>query len=209
MVTKTIDLERDFPEVCDLTREKLDFRMTSGRYSSTFFYQLVAGHLNIFRKGDRGFHRLDPDAVLDEIDFLEGRTLHTNTKGPIGFRNPLLSDLLHKHHSSAFDMPHNFLNEFMRTGRHEIESYLKTKIGTVVDEEIIKKITHMAVMEGYERRAMRRREDVNGGLTGEWVVFKVVQGINHYLFLGYHDMKDSEIRDWADSAMSDIQRSSP
>ncbi|MCC0043721.1 MAG: hypothetical protein H6892_04895 [Brucellaceae bacterium] len=205
MPTTKIDIRKDFPEQYAAAREMLDFHIQSKCYSDHFLFQFVVGLIGIPRWSGEKQSQIDTHEVLNQIDYLEGRISHTNTKGPLPFRDPSLVGLMHKHYSSAFDMPANLAIEFRGEGGRKIRNFLEARIGKKPTEDDIKMIAHLSVTDGYETRAQRRRTDPRKGLTGEWIVYQPLEGINHYLFLGYHDMSNAEIREWADGALDSIK----
>lgn len=203
MPTLQIDFEKEFPEECARVREMLDFHVTYGAYSSILYYQIVTNMLNIVRMRDKKLHLFDPHAVMAEIDYLEGKSNYTNTKGPIIFKDSSISNLYHKHVYSSGDFIQNICIEMKRSLKN-IEKFLKIKIGQKFDETVANQVANMAVTEAYERRAGERRNKATKGLTGEWLVFTKIDGINSYLFLGYHEMPNQEIKKWAEEAKKQL-----
>ena len=175
----------------------------SGKYSSIFFYQMVAAMANIARNGRNGVHITDVHHVMWEIDYLEGRSSATATKGPLPFKDPMLNDLMHKHVSSAGDFVNNLMRELPRTTK-KMHKFIEAEIGNIFTEEHAKKLSYMAVYEAYTERASRRTKSAKKGLTGEWIVYKNINGINYYLFFGYHEMNNSDLKSLADAACIDI-----
>ena len=168
-----LDLEAAFGFV----KEHLDGAMRSGSYSLGFALDLamtvVQGRDNVFR-------------TIDEVAILEGaRPGPSRTKAAAPFTRRHLAGYWHKHHTQAGFMPQNLRLEMIKDDT--VERVWKPHAGEVITQEHIDKLVHALVIGNYERRAGE------GRLTGEWVVYALRDGANHYVTLASHDEGDELI----------------
>lgn len=146
----------------------LDLKMKTGRYSFGLVMELV----------DPADRLCSVHSIYDEIGKLEGTDSRPSlTKPAERFKSGTLRGLWHKHHHQANFLAKNLALELPRSDI--VENAVAPYYGRTVDE-VAGEIAHAVVVGAYEQRA---RE---GRMTGEWIVFEKVDGVNYYLTLGYH-----------------------
>jgi hypothetical protein len=129
-------------------------------------------------------------AVYDEIGQMEQSDppRRSGTKLAKPLTGELLAGLMHKHYKTASmqDFMLNIENHWRRRDnrveRQRIEDEVRNGGHTG-------KAAHEIVLGGYQAR--------HGGnqMTGEWIVYAVVDGVNYYLTLSTHGEPDSAIRE--------------
>lgn len=129
-------------------------------------------------------------SIYDEIGQLEGsdprRRSGTKAAQPlVGFE---LAPLIHKHYKTS-SMPDFMLN---------IENHWKRRNNQAERQRIENearngghagKAAHEIVIGGYEARHGADQ------MTGEWIVYAVIGGVNYYLTLAAHEEPDSAVRE--------------
>jgi hypothetical protein len=137
-------------------------------------------------------------AVYDEIGQME----QSEPPRPTGTKpaKPLkgeLSGLMHKHYKTAS------LRDFIRN----IENHWKQPDSRAERERIesevrqgghIGKAAHEIVLDGYQARHGADK------MTGEWIVYAVVGGVNYYLTLATHEEGDSAVRERVRSCFAEF-----
>lgn len=126
-------------------------------------------------------------AVYDEIGQMEGSDppRHTGTK-PAKRLNRKLQGLMHKHYkvSSLGSFALNQKNHWLRKDS-------QTKLDEVVNEFCrdghAGRLTHALVLGAHEARHVANQ------MTGEWIVYAQVAGVNYYLTLATHKEPDAVI----------------
>ena len=131
---------------------------------------------------------IDVFAIYDEIGQMEGsdppRRTGTKTAAPLtrGLRG-----LMHKHYklSSVASFALNQRNHWQRKEN-------QTKLDEIIDEFCqdghAGKLAHELVMGAYTGRHAEHQ------MTGEWIVYAVVAGVNYYLTLATHNEPDSAVK---------------
>ncbi|KGM38695.1 hypothetical protein JY96_21200 [Aquabacterium sp. NJ1] len=143
-----------------------------------------------------GVHGVDPNMIAAEIKQLEGLTPglgHGQTKPPTPFKaGGRLAGLYHKHFtaSTVSIVSSNILaarppEVMMRIAEEELSQGASA--------EDLQRFTDRVVLDGYERRAE------GGRLTGEWIVYAPIDGLNHYLCLATHTGGDDEVLGYLNS----------
>jgi len=129
-------------------------------------------------------------AVYDEIGQLEQSDppRRSGTKPAKPLTGELLTGLIHKHYKTASmqDFMLNIENHWKRRNnraeRQRIEHEVRNGGHTG-------KAAHEIVIGGYEGRHGANQ------MTGEWIVYAVVDGVNYYLTLATHTESDADIRE--------------
>jgi hypothetical protein len=138
-------------------------------------------------------------AVYDEIGQMEQSDppRPTGTKPAMPLTGELLSGLMHKHYKTA-SLPDFILN---------IENHWKWRGNRAERERIenevrqgghIGKAVHEIVLDGYQARHGADQ------MTGEWIVYAVVSGVNYYLTLATHKEEDSVVRERVRSCFAEF-----
>jgi hypothetical protein len=137
-------------------------------------------------------------AVYDEIGQLEGsdppRGTGTKLADPLKYE---LSGLMHKHYKSS-SMPSFMLNitnhwnkPSSKDQRRKIESEFQS-------DGHAGKAAHEIILGGYQTRHSANQ------MTGEWIVYAVIAGVNYYLTLATHTEPDSAIKDRVRSCFAEF-----
>jgi len=154
------------------TRRLLDMNTVRGKYSDGLVRE-IDGHVenstaNVFR-------------IMAEIGVMEGApgARPQGTKPAEEFRGPWLRGLWHKHYTQAAFMARNLQ---LHWSRARLDALIRASSGgrPFFDEQAARELASGFVQGGY----LGRKEDAK--LTGEWIVFAVKDGVNHYLTLGHH-----------------------
>lgn len=160
-------------------RRRLKVEALGGRPYAEHVSTSLAVLLIALREG-----RGDYFPVLDELDFLEGIRKSSKTKPAKRFeKDPRLHWIWHKHYSSARHIPRNVGLRWGLNGRGN--QALDQLLAAVAREHggdpdmWPRVLAHELAVGGYESRA--------GRLTGEWILYAVHEGKNHYLTLGTHE----------------------
>ncbi|MNZ86485.1 hypothetical protein D3C78_1053060 [compost metagenome] len=97
---------------------------------------------------------------------------------------------MHKHYTNSNFLPKNLMNQWFegygaknKLLSKEIENIIP--LGSVIEDDlearrVAGKIAHLAISEGYKRRANRKL------MTGEWIIYYVHEGLNYYLDVARH-----------------------
>jgi hypothetical protein len=151
--------------------EWLEIKLATGRCSELLRRQLAAHCARPC---------YDVHNILDEIARLEGlpsRAAPTKPAAP--YKNPLLKGLWHKHHFQARFVPKNLMEETKRKSFPVPES-----VEEFDQNPDWGRLTHKAILSAFECRSART------ALTGEWIVYAPMNGINYYLTLAVHETDD-------------------
>jgi hypothetical protein len=138
-------------------------------------------------------------AVYDEIGQIEqSDPLRRNgTKSTKPLTGELLTGLMHKHRktSSMQDFMLNIENHWKRRNnrgeRQRIENEVRNGGHTG-------KAAHEIVLGGYKARHGADQ------MTGEWIVYAVINGVNYYLTLATHTEPDAAIRERVKSCFDEF-----
>lgn len=176
------------------TRLWLKLKAPDAYFSDTFVAQIAAGFANT--KINFCTHRLyiDPHAISDELEKIEGRSPRRSlTKPPKEFKHRPLQGLWRKHWFQADFMMSNIRLEILRIGESVIKNALRKSYadgvfdGKIFTEDQAKAIAFDIAKAGYEDRAKRGSDPNYGRLTGEWIVYAPFNGKNYYLTLATHN----------------------
>jgi hypothetical protein len=159
-------------------RSWLNPKIRTGRFSKLFVDQLVRHQI------DRTVH---VHAIYDQIGYLEGPDAgRGGAKDAALFTGKHLKGFWHQHRFEPRFMANNLAND----SKSPEAMAIFVKMAEAINRgEEIGQFVHELVIGGYERRF---RE---GKMTGEWIVFAKIEGVNHYLTLGKHDEGDDKILD--------------
>ena len=140
----------------------------------------------------------DVHNILDEIARLEGlqsRAAPTKPAEPYN-RNPLFKGLWHKHH---FQPRFLFANLKLETKRIPFPESTEE----FNQNPDWKRLVYKLVFGAFENRTRR------AALTGEWIVFAPLNGINYYLTLANHSTGDERVYARAKSCLSEFPELQP
>lgn len=137
---------------------------------------------------------INPFPILDEIRLLEGiPTRPTNTKRASAFRGGLLDGLMHKHYFNARHIQRNLLNYHSKGGgaafERAISNILRETKSDQTPWQIAGRIADRSVNQALHHK------NLEGSLTGDWIVYAVHGGKNYYLCLASHDESNETIFD--------------
>lgn len=133
---------------------------------------------------------INPFAILQSIDELEGLVSVSRVKPPTQFKFPPLKGLWHKHFFAARFIAHNISRGLGRSGIERIvHEVLGTSTDGVITEESVAELARRVTREPMEKRA------AEGRLTGEWIIYVTHEGQNFYLTCKPHSMGDQLIFD--------------
>lgn len=121
--------------------------------------------------------------VLDELDYLEGKTKKTYSKIEREFkRNPRLAGIWYKHFFDPQFMLKNLVNHITPENfkRYWEDAYAKSE-GLEKSEEVF----HSVLSYNVTIKAFEERSSYNA-MTGEWIIYKPNDGKNYYLMLATH-----------------------
>jgi hypothetical protein len=129
-------------------------------------------------------------SICDEIGQMEGSDPRrpTGTKAAQPLVGPELAPLIHKHYKTS-SLPDFMLN---------IENHWKRRHNRAepqrIEDEVRRgghtgKAAHEIVIGGYEARHGADQ------MTGEWIVYALIGGVNYYLTLATHNEPDSAVRE--------------
>ena len=163
---------------------KLDENI-EGRYSISFLLDLLYGFES---------STINIDAVMHEVNFLEGLNDNSKTKEQSQFRRPPLQGLWHKHYEdtslsglamnvknalNSYSIPY-FEEKIIEARESGEERYMTA--------EDIKYIVNDAVSGNLQKRRGENK------MTGEWIVYASYEGKKYYLCLAKHNHGDDFIR---------------
>jgi hypothetical protein len=171
--------------------EWLEIKLASGRSSELLRRQLAV------HAARRCY---DVHSILDEIARLEGlqsRAAPTKPATPYT-KNPLLKGLWHKHHFQPRFLLYNLKLETKRKSLPFPES-----VEEFNQNPNWERLVYKLVFGALESRT--RRE----GLTGEWIVYAPLNGINYYLTLANHRTGDERVYARAESCLSEFPELQP
>lgn len=141
---------------------------------------------------------IDAFAVYDEIGQMEGSDppRRTGTKSAKPLTGKLLIGLMHKHYKTAsmqdfmLNIENHWNRRTNRAERQRIENEVRYGGHTG-------KAAHEIVLGGYQARHSADE------MTGEWIVYAVVDGVNYYLALAIHG-EDGAIRERVRSCFAEF-----
>jgi len=157
-------------------------RVDRSRMSRLMAEQLVHGIIT---------RTLDPFAVTDVLQALEGHHHASAAVDPRPFSHPPLAGLMHVHFFQAVFIAKNVALELSskKGGRRFEDSIKRTE--TAPDADSVNKIAHEATIGAFERRALHNSR----GLTGEWIIYAEHCGQRFYLCVAGHEEGDQLIYD--------------
>lgn len=190
------DLQLQLQNATDLMVDKVKSREFKGMLADSFIVELALHEVGHGALYDPGIV-YETSKILDAIKEIEnpGRQ-GDRTKKQSNFSKPILKGLRHKHHFQVRYIPNNVLLELDRTG---IDKYWFDAVATAglkpgqeftsneERERLSRIFSHMLVQGLHSQRVAR------GALTGEWIVYAVIGGVNYYLTLGSHREDDTAI----------------
>ena len=133
---------------------------------------------------------LDVFAVYDEIGQIEGSDPFrpTGTKPAGAFTRPELRGLMHKHFKMS-SLASFALNQRNHWQRKENEAKLDAIISEFCRDGHAGKLAHELVLGAHTGRHATHQ------MTGEWIVYTEIEGVNYYLTLAIHAEPDSAVRE--------------
>lgn len=161
-------------------------RVTSGRHSRLFLLGLYVQSMR--------YQSINPAWVIRELRSMEGQIPTTGTKPATPFQRGVLSGLWHQHYAEV-TMPsliRNIQNSWHAQGMPFFEEGIR-KAASGEGPTHFTAADAPAIANDMVCGAMARRRAA-GALTGEWIVYAVHEGRNHYLSLWRHDGDDMQLR---------------
>jgi hypothetical protein len=127
-------------------------------------------------------------AVYDEIAYIEGSAprSRTGTKPPEPLRRELRG-LMHKHYRAS-SMSSFALNQRNHWTRPENQARLSEIVNEFFQDGHHGKLVHQLVLGAHTGRHGASQ------MTGEWIVYAEIDGVNYYLTLGAHGEPAVDIR---------------
>lgn len=137
-------------------------------------------------------------AIYDEIGQLEEsdppRSTGTKPAQPLKYE---LSGLMHKHYKTS-SMPSFMLNIANHWNRRSSRNQRRKVENEFQNDGHAGKATHEIILSGYQARHSAKQ------MTGEWIVYAVIAGVNYYLTLGMHAESASAIKDRVRSCFAEF-----
>jgi len=137
-------------------------------------------------------------AVYEEIGQMEGSDppRRTGTKEAEPLTRELLIGLMHKHYkvSSLTSFAQNQRNHW---GRKENKSKLTEIVNEFLQDGHSGKLAHELVLGAHTGRHCASK------MTGEWIVYAVIDGVNYYLTLATHG-EDNPVRERVQSCFAEF-----
>lgn len=136
-------------------------------------------------------HPNERQAVLREIDALEGLRPETTTKPAEQFKHAPLAPLWHTHFFSPRHLPRNVgerWNVARGQGNRDLDSVL-SEVASRCGHDPARwpgELAHRFYIGGFEDRASANR------LTGDWIILAKHNGQNYYLDLAMHEEADGQ-----------------
>jgi hypothetical protein len=167
-----------------------EVKLKTGKCSQLMRNQL-AGHMRQ--------HPQSAFSICDEIGQMESNDprRRTGTKAAQPLVGQELAGLMHKHYktSSLPDFMLNLENHWKRRNnraeRQRIEDEVRHGGHTG-------KVAHEIVLVGYQARHSA------GQMTGEWIVYAAINGVNYYLTLAPHTEPDGAVRERVKSCFDEF-----
>lgn len=157
--------------------EQLRHVMVEGKFTIGLVLELAVPAL---------YRKLNAFRVVDEIAILEGASSRLSvTKPAAPFKGSILQGYWHKHYTQAAYMTRNIFGEMHQA--KTVERFMSEHEGQSFTPELINKLVHGIVVDGYATRSRESR------LTGEWIIFEKTPSGNAYLTLASHSEDDSDI----------------
>lgn len=136
---------------------------------------------------------LNPAVVIEEITNLETNSEKSRTKPATAFSRLPLKGLWHKHFFS-----YHFIAKNMQiaNGRGNISAVIDRVLKKYdgMDNTIENCSSIAREIAAGNQQLFESRSDSNQ-LTGEWIVFAKVDGLNYYMCLEFHDSDDQAVYD--------------
>lgn len=169
---------------------ELGLKLKTGKCSELMRHQLAEGYR-------RRTIRLS--AVLDEIGQMEGSDppRSTGTKPAAPFKHKILRGLWHKHYKepSYESLARNLNNHWQREENQEQRAEIENEYSR---DGHAGKLAHQVVLGAHEGRHSANQ------ITGEWIVYAEIAGVNYYLTLGTHKERDEVTRELVRSCFAEF-----
>ena len=136
-------------------------------------------------------------AVYREIGQMEQSDPRRPTKPAEPLKGKLLRGLMHKHYKTA-SLPDFYRNIKQHWERSDNKAKYERIENEVWQGGHIGKAVHEFVLDGYQARHRANQ------MTGQWIVYAVVSGVNYYLTLATHGEEDSAIRERVRSCFAEF-----
>jgi hypothetical protein len=166
--------------------------------------KLKAGRCSELMRWQLAYHLVgrvyNVHTIFDEIGRLEGTDPRSSTtKAAAPLTGPLLRHLWHKHHFQARFMLPNLSAHWHRRDQQPRLQELCDAMNTDGDAS---RVAHELAVDGYADRCAAT------AITGEWIVYASIDGVNIYLTLGEHG-DDPAIRARVDACAAEFPELQP
>jgi hypothetical protein len=192
-----IDLDRDLPRDCGYVDLLLASSLRTGKCAKLLRNFMVAHAAGIPQRTDGRDRLFEPEAICQTIKVLEGFETPDLMKGPFRYEKGPLAGLYKKHFFQAGFLAENILKEIEREGvgiifRKLSEHYGRGNyMGKPLEEIDVSLIAEAFARDAIERRA----KGLNGGLTGEHLIYAARPPGNIYLYASFHGENVKRIED--------------
>ena len=174
-----IPIDYEFLKSCiNDTKERLKIKLSKGGICSELLIEQISLHRANYgeRFGDK-IEYFNASEILDLIEKIENKKIIGTT-----FSNEPLKGYLHTHHNTYSSLGYSIIRnikEFWFNRHGEIKSDRINDFEEILKKYDIKNLSAIAIE--MHQKAMTKKE-----LKGEWLIYKVVNGINYYLCLASH-----------------------
>lgn len=188
----SIQVDRDLPHECTYVDALLDASLKTGRCAKILRNSMVVFAAGIPQQVQGRDYLFDAEAVCQTIKLLERENAPDLTKGPFRYEKGPLTGLNRKHFFQASCLPENILQEIERDGIGTIYRKLSAHYGSgnysgkTIDETDLQLFAEAVSADTIERRAARRANGPDGGMTGEHLIYAKTPSGNIYLYASFH-----------------------
>ena len=203
-------VDRDLPHECAYVDALLAASLKTGRRAKLLRNLMVVFAAGIPQQVQGRNYLFDPEAICQTIKLMEGENTPDLTKGPFRYKKGLLTGLYRKHFFQASFLPENILQEIEREGIGIIYRKLSEHYGSgnysgkTIDETDLQLFAEAVSHDAIERRAARRANDPDGGLTGEHLIYSKMPSGNIYLYASFHGEDRSGFVDSVAASLQDF-----
>ena len=206
----SIQVDRDLPHECAYVDALLAASLKTGRCAKILRNSMVVYAAGIPQQVQGRDYLFDAEAVCQTIKVLERENAPDLTKGPIRYEKGPLTGLDRKHFVQASFLPENILREIERDGIGIIYRKFSEHYGPgnylckTIDETDLRLMAEAVSSDTIERRAARRANSPDGGLTGEHLIYAKTPSGNIYLYASFHGEDQQRIEDSVAVSLQDF-----
>jgi hypothetical protein len=177
--TEPIPIDYEFLKYCiNDTKERLKIKLSKGGIYSELLIEQISLHRANYgeRFGDK-IEYFNASEILDLIEKIE----HKKIIGT-AFSDKPLKGYLHIHHNTYSSLGYSIvrnIKEFWFNRHGEIKNDRIKDFEEIIKKYETQKFSEIAIE--MHQKAMTKKE-----LKGEWLIYKVIDGINYYLCLASH-----------------------